>query len=243
MTRFFYAQDIVRPEDLIPRLARGERHWRKGYSAYELASAWIGAGGIPPTVRAVLDTCPDYRAAELVEGLFEREVDLRTPGGAARPIYSCSSTPPQVTPSSLSRARSRNLSGRPWPIGMMAPAAKRAGLRPFATCSGSPPPQCARCATSFFTAPSPPYSKRSAITAPEPCCSCTPSARHGRRSGTSWPSRPQSVAPSTKRGRSRPRHRVMASRCDLPGSPTRQHPDTADVPRGRRAWQAAARTR
>lgn len=80
MTRFFYAQDIVRPEDVIPRLARGERHWRKGYSAYELASAWIGAGGIPPTVRAVLDTCPDYRAAELVEGLFEREVDLRTPG-------------------------------------------------------------------------------------------------------------------------------------------------------------------
>ena len=31
-------------------------------------------------VRSVLDTCPDYAGAGLVEGLFERNVDLRTPG-------------------------------------------------------------------------------------------------------------------------------------------------------------------
>ena len=31
-------------------------------------------------MRAVLDICPDYAGAELIEGLLEREVDLRTPG-------------------------------------------------------------------------------------------------------------------------------------------------------------------
>ena len=34
----------------------------------------------PPTVRSVLDTCPEYAGAQFVEGLFERDVDLRTPG-------------------------------------------------------------------------------------------------------------------------------------------------------------------
>ena len=80
MSRFFYANEIARPEDVIPYLAKQERHWRKGYSAYELAYSWIGAEGIPGLVGFVLDTCPDYAGAVLVEGLFERDVDLRTPG-------------------------------------------------------------------------------------------------------------------------------------------------------------------
>ena len=80
MSRFFYANEIARPEDVIPYLAKQERHWRKGYSAYELAHSWIGAEGIPSPVGSVLDTCPDYAGAALVEGLFERDVDLRTPG-------------------------------------------------------------------------------------------------------------------------------------------------------------------
>ena len=80
MSCFFYANEIARPEDVIPYLAKQERHWRKGYSAYELAHSWIRAGGIPDPVRSVLDTCPDYAGAALVEGLFERDVDLRTPG-------------------------------------------------------------------------------------------------------------------------------------------------------------------
>ncbi len=78
--RFFHAQEIVKPEDVIPYLAKRERHWKRGYSAYELAYSWVGAGGIPDKVRSVLETCPDYAGATLVEGLFEREVDLRTPG-------------------------------------------------------------------------------------------------------------------------------------------------------------------
>lgn len=80
MTRFFYAEEIWRPEDVIPHLAERERHWRKGRSAYELATSWIRSAEIPATVRAVLDTCPDYRDVELIQGLFEREVDLGTPG-------------------------------------------------------------------------------------------------------------------------------------------------------------------
>ena len=80
MSRFFYANEIARPEDVIRYLAKQERHWRKGYSAYELAHSWIGAEGIPSLVGSVLDTCPDYAGAALVEGLFERDVDLRTPG-------------------------------------------------------------------------------------------------------------------------------------------------------------------
>ena len=80
MSRFFYAEEITRPEDMIPRLAKQERDWKKGYSAYELARSWIDVGDIPASVRSVLDSCPDYAGAQLVEGLFEREVDLRTPG-------------------------------------------------------------------------------------------------------------------------------------------------------------------
>lgn len=80
MSRFFHVREIARPEDVIPHLAKQELHWRKGYSAYELALSWVTAGGIPASVRSVLDTCPDYAGAQLVEGLLEREVDLCTRG-------------------------------------------------------------------------------------------------------------------------------------------------------------------
>lgn len=61
-------------------LAEPDRHWRKGYSACELATSWVRANDIPRPVRRVLDTCPPYLGADLIEGFFEREVDLRTPG-------------------------------------------------------------------------------------------------------------------------------------------------------------------
>ena len=60
MSRFFYAQEIARPEDVIPHLAKQEFHWKKGYSAYELAHSWVNADDIPPSVRSVLDSCPVY---------------------------------------------------------------------------------------------------------------------------------------------------------------------------------------
>ena len=80
MSRFFYAHEIAKPEDVIPYLARQGHHWKKGRSAYELAHSWVNAADIPASVRSVLNTCPDYAGATLVEGLFERDVDLRTRG-------------------------------------------------------------------------------------------------------------------------------------------------------------------
>ena len=83
MSRFFHVEQITElsePEHVQPYLAKPDLHWKKGYSAYELASNWIRADDIPPTVRKVLDTCPAYQQATLIEGLFERETELRTPG-------------------------------------------------------------------------------------------------------------------------------------------------------------------
>jgi hypothetical protein len=80
MTRLFHLTEIRQPEDVKPFLAKPELHWKPGYSACELARSWVGADGIPAPVRAVLDTCPDYKDAHLIEGFFEREVDLRSRG-------------------------------------------------------------------------------------------------------------------------------------------------------------------
>jgi hypothetical protein len=72
---------ITKPEDVIPHLAKQEAHWRAGYSAQELAVAWANAGNdFPKRVRAVLDTAPEYTGAELIDGFFEREVELGTAG-------------------------------------------------------------------------------------------------------------------------------------------------------------------
>ncbi|MCP4317681.1 MAG: hypothetical protein GY789_17100 [Hyphomicrobiales bacterium] len=80
MPHFNCANEIKKPEDVIPFLAKGEGDWQKGYSAYELAHSWVLAGDIPNTVRAVLNTAPAYQGAELIEGIFERKTDLGTPG-------------------------------------------------------------------------------------------------------------------------------------------------------------------
>ena len=78
--RLFFAEPITRPEDIIPRLAKQERHWKKGYSAYELAHSWVGAKGIPDPVVAVLHQAEEFRGMELIEGFFEKETDLRSRG-------------------------------------------------------------------------------------------------------------------------------------------------------------------
>ncbi len=77
-------KEINKPEDVIPYLAGRKRHWKKGYSAYELAHSWVNAGGIPAKVRSVLDACPDYKGAELVQGLFEHSVDVPGKGRASQ---------------------------------------------------------------------------------------------------------------------------------------------------------------
>lgn len=72
---------LLKPEDVVPHLAKQEAHWRAGYSAQELAVAWYRSrNDFPPAVRAVLATAPEYDQAELVDGFFEREVELGSKG-------------------------------------------------------------------------------------------------------------------------------------------------------------------
>jgi hypothetical protein len=71
---------IEKPEDIIPFLGKPDLHWKKEYSAYELAYSWVRADGFPPRVRAALDEVPEFRGANIVQAEFERQTDLRTRG-------------------------------------------------------------------------------------------------------------------------------------------------------------------
>ncbi|MCA0199887.1 MAG: hypothetical protein LCH56_03495 [Proteobacteria bacterium] len=75
---------IEEPEEIIPRLGRGLRHWKKGRSAYELAVAWTASPGIPDSVRSVLDQAPEWRGAQLLDAVFERPTDLGTAGAPSQ---------------------------------------------------------------------------------------------------------------------------------------------------------------
>lgn len=83
-TRFFAGKPFRTPHDARAYLADPIRHWKPDHSALELATTWIGARGVPPRVAAVLSTCAAYAGCELVEGFFEREVDLGTKGRASQ---------------------------------------------------------------------------------------------------------------------------------------------------------------
>lgn len=78
--KFFVAEPVSDPEDVIPHLAKRERHWKKGYSAYELAHSWVRADGLPPSVAAVLHQAAEFRRMGLIEGFFEKETHLRSRG-------------------------------------------------------------------------------------------------------------------------------------------------------------------
>lgn len=75
---------IRTPEEIIPFLGGGEKHWRKGRSAYELAHSWMKADGIPTAVSAVLETQGALAKPILVEGHFERETKLPGRGKASQ---------------------------------------------------------------------------------------------------------------------------------------------------------------
>ena len=79
-TNFFAGKPLGTPHDARAYLADPIKHWRPNHSALELAKTWIGAGGIPPNVATVLSTCETYAGCALVEGFFEREVELGTRG-------------------------------------------------------------------------------------------------------------------------------------------------------------------
>lgn len=72
---------LLKPEDVILHLAKPDLHWKSGYSAQELAITWFqSSNDFPPSVRATLSTVPEYSDAELVDGFFEREIELGSPG-------------------------------------------------------------------------------------------------------------------------------------------------------------------
>jgi hypothetical protein len=77
MSKFYHGDTVLlEPKDVQPFLGDPFLHWLPGYSAYELATSWIGAGGIPQSVRAVLDTCDDYRGARLLKASMEHATQI-----------------------------------------------------------------------------------------------------------------------------------------------------------------------
>lgn len=71
-------------EDWRKGLADPGRHWRRGYSAYELARAWETADGFPGAVRKALVGHPQLSEAELLLGLPEYRVRLAGRGHASQ---------------------------------------------------------------------------------------------------------------------------------------------------------------
>lgn len=79
-TRFFAGKPLGTPHDARRYLADPIKHWRPAHSAMELAKSWIESDGFPTSVRHVLETSDTYVGCELLEGFFEREVELNSPG-------------------------------------------------------------------------------------------------------------------------------------------------------------------
>ncbi|MGD9741391.1 MAG: hypothetical protein AB7J30_12385 [Hyphomicrobium sp.] len=75
---------IEKPEEIVPRLGKQKLHWKKGRSAFELSTAWMQADGLPPSVRTVLEQAPEWRGAELLEGIFECETELPGKGRSSQ---------------------------------------------------------------------------------------------------------------------------------------------------------------
>jgi hypothetical protein len=74
---------MLRPEDVIPHLGKGELHWRDGYSAKAVCESWFNANDIPSLVRRVLEGADEYKGAQLVDAWLERCTHL--PWGRGNP--------------------------------------------------------------------------------------------------------------------------------------------------------------
>lgn len=69
------------PLDWKRLLAKPELHWKSGRSAMSAASSWESADGLPPEIRAALNSGPsELRDLDLVVAIPEWEVSL--PGGS-----------------------------------------------------------------------------------------------------------------------------------------------------------------
>jgi hypothetical protein len=67
-------------EDWRRLLARPERHWKTGFSAMTLASAWEAAAGLPPEIRRAFAASGRFHGIEPI--LIMPEFKVALPGGA-----------------------------------------------------------------------------------------------------------------------------------------------------------------
>lgn len=85
MTQLFVGGDgspLLKPEDVIPFLAKQEKHWKPKYSAYETAYSWFTPQDLPVAVREILQTDQVYANAKLVKATFEKQTKLDETGRA-----------------------------------------------------------------------------------------------------------------------------------------------------------------
>jgi hypothetical protein len=73
-TRFFAGKALGNPQDARAYLADPIKHWRPKYSAFELATAWLGTDTVPPKVDSLLRIA--FAEYEVVEGFFEKQTKL-----------------------------------------------------------------------------------------------------------------------------------------------------------------------
>lgn len=71
---------IREPEDVVRHLGKKEKHWKAGHSAHALAYVWHGRAGFPPKIDAALKSHTVFQSGKLIDGFFERQTDLGSPG-------------------------------------------------------------------------------------------------------------------------------------------------------------------
>ncbi len=77
------------PDDWQQFLARRDKHWRRGYSARALASAWQGADGFPPEVERVLATPRHLAGPESRCQFLQMDASAPTFGDRAFDVIVC----------------------------------------------------------------------------------------------------------------------------------------------------------
>jgi hypothetical protein len=75
------AVPLLRATDVIAHLGKPS-HWKQGRSAKALADSWFIADGIPKTIKMLLNSAPEFKRAELLDGWLERQTDLLDGCGA-----------------------------------------------------------------------------------------------------------------------------------------------------------------
>lgn len=81
-----YGAPLSNPIEAKLLLRDPELHWKKGRSAYEAAHAWMNRntrnnGGMPSSIRALLNEATEWKDAEIVAGFFEHATPLDTHHG------------------------------------------------------------------------------------------------------------------------------------------------------------------